>query len=113
MPAITHGQEREKKAAKRHKFPLPELGADAYVWLRPLSAQEVLKLRGSKAIADSEAEADPKGGFTLLARAITDDDGEPIFSDGEDVQQNLHCDMANLLAMIDKVAQMAGVEKKN
>jgi hypothetical protein len=107
MPCIVKDQALVPQNLRREKHPLPELGTEAYVWVRALTAREVMDLRarfGDKQSTDSYTFA-----CEAIALCCVDDDGARLFEDGADVQANLHVMVPSMTALADRCVIVSGL----
>ncbi len=101
MPVFQKGQTLALAGLKREKFPLPECGKDIYVCLRSLSAKEVTELLVDKQARDVD----------ILAVCIVDDEGKPIFDNGDDVLAGLDVAASSLVKLVDRVVELSGLNR--
>jgi hypothetical protein len=96
---------------KREKFELPELGKDNYVWLRSLSAKELIALReqfGSKESTDNISFV-----LEVLSLSMTDDDGGPVYASAEELLQYLDVSLSTIEAMAEATLKASGLAKRD
>ncbi len=92
---------------KRERFNLAD---DCYIWLRELSSQELLhyqKMMGDKETTNLDFIYD------LLSKTALDDDGNAIFTSGNEVKDGLTVGLSTLVAMQEKVMELSGLHPKN
>jgi hypothetical protein len=87
-----------------HKVERFDLGDD-YVMVRELTSKDFLELE-AKYPAGNEAKVFDVV-CDLLSRCIVDDDGSPLFTDGDDLQANFPVGLSTIWALRDKVDAMS------
>lgn len=116
MPCITKGQALAPNGLRREKFPLPEFGKDSYVWLRALSAKEIIDFQDGNVMLPDNGDvtkANPDGGFILIAACAVNDDGNPIYENKDEVKREFAGAASSVIGMVNRIAEMSGTAKKN
>jgi hypothetical protein len=108
MGCISKGQKRSKP--RRDKFPLPELGDDAYVWIRSLSSTQLLALQDRHGKRPEVEETNLAFVQEVLALCAVNDDGSPLYDGAADVAANLEVDFPTLKEMVKKCFEISGIE---
>lgn len=106
MGAFTKGLGVDPAKLKRAKVALPEIGPDTFICVRELTAREAIGASGA-------TKDNPLDGFTMIAIATVNEDGSPIFTDGEDVRANLDVSAATIRRLVDKICELSGLDTIN
>ncbi len=106
MGAFTKGQGVDPAKLKKQKVALPEIAPDTFILIRELTAREAIG-------ASSATKDNPLDGFTMIALTAVNEDGSPIFTDGEDVRANLDVSAATVRRLVDKICEMSGLDTIN
>src|SRR4051812_20742512 len=85
--------------------------ADGFIVIRELTAQELLALN-KKHGAEGNTAHTPFA-FDLAAACVIDEQGNPLFNDGEDAATNFRVSVGFLTDLADKIVKLSSVPVKN
>src|ERR1700722_18525662 len=88
---------------KRIKF---DLGNETYINIRELAAQELIdfqKRHGEKEINNADFL------YSLVATCACDDNGQPLFTDVEDVKANFGIGISTLVEIQEAIFKVSGI----
>ena len=97
MGCITKGAKLSTANLKREKYPLPEHGAGAYVWVRALSEKEVREQRKKHGPAVDTDRMESV--YDLLALCLVDDAGGQLYADAAEVKEGLDLAFENFVGI--------------
>jgi hypothetical protein len=100
MPLFQAGQKPTLKQIKC------DLGNDTFVYLRELSAQELIELSKHKDVNELDEL------YANLAKCIVDEAGQPLFESKDHLQKDFTVGMSVLLDLGRKLKEVSGLEKK-
>lgn len=106
MPCITKDQLKQPTALRTERFDLAELGHDAYVMVRSLTARQLLDLQQTYKGGDT---SDLRFALDVLARTLIDDAGALLFASPEEVLQHLGISLPTFTALAERALEISGL----
>jgi hypothetical protein len=106
MPCLSKNSFSIPPQLKTSRHILPEYGADAFVNVRELTAQELLALQneyGTKASGLDFA-------FAVLSLVLVDDENKQIFASADECKANLQLSLKGIDALLATALEVSGVK---
>lgn len=112
MPCITKADLSKPLDLKIERYPLPEWGKDAFVCVKALSSQQSVKMQHFANRAKTDDDISISYSFHQLAYCLVDEQGNQLFTDAKDVEENLDISLETVLDLVNFSGSISKSEKK-